>query len=247
MNTVMIAGNGISRLAHAQDIAEYDGEVWACNRAYLDIGERIARLTGHPDVLREAAKYRGDHDLSFEIWTDPAQKIPGAKRLTVPDMWHRDSGTTLVAQALHEGHNVLCVGFDLGGPDIHSPNHEAVIKDEWIYRWREIFDEWGAGRIKWVGHNHTPFILSGKHPRKYSARYVSGESHIDDPEYRTVFEQFTGRSADKPQEIKRKFKVQFLRGKGIGLYSIASEKVAHAMERRGEVKIVMEVTNEQAS
>lgn len=200
MARVLVLGNGISRLSHASTIRSWEGEVWGCNRAYLDFPTKLSRLTGHIEVLREAAEYKSQHaDATFALWAGHLGKpIEGAQRFTCPRQFLNDSGTTLIAQALEEGHDAYACGFDLGGYDIHSPGLETTDKSEWVKRWRAIDEHYGLDRLTFIGFDHKPFIRSGVHPNAYTLDYLAGRPHIDDPEYIAAWERWTGRPASRP-------------------------------------------------
>jgi len=55
MKKVLLLGNGISRLLYKDYINKWKGEIWACNRAFLEYGDRITRIAGHDEVMEEAA------------------------------------------------------------------------------------------------------------------------------------------------------------------------------------------------
>lgn len=222
MARVLVLGNGISRLAYTALIEGWDGEVWGCNRAYLDFPAKLSRLTGHIEVLCEAAEYKSQHaDARFDLWSGNLGKpIEGAHRFTCPRQFLNDSGTTLIAQALEEGHDVFVCGFDLGGLDIHSPGIEHTDKTEWVKRWREIAAHYSLKRITFIGADHKPFILSDASPSSYAHDYTAGRPHIDDPQYLATWEQWTGKPASRPLGGKQ-MKVKFPNGY-IGTVSAAA-------------------------
>lgn len=181
--TVLILGNGISRIEHENFIREFPGEVWACNFAYRDFPEKITRLTGHDFVLEEAQKEKKKNGWKFDIYAGVcAKKRDGWKRFTQPPKWHRDSGSTLATQALHEGHDILLCGFDMGGADIYSPEHWRQNKTAWVRRWADIVQEYGADRIKFIGYDHHPFlraVIDGTaRPDKYFIKYRGNVPHL---------------------------------------------------------------------
>ena len=206
MSVVLILGNGISRLLLADRIAIWAGEVWGCNRAYLEpaIGPRLLRLTGHPAVMAEALAYKLQrHYAPWEIW-GPITGVNTVTPFTCPDKYRRDSGTTLVAQALHEGLDVAAAGFDLGGPDIHSPRHWTQTRTGWVKRWRRLGERYGWDRIEFWGHDHKPFLRSGEEPSAYQKRYVAGIPHIPGEEYRRLFAEQYGPATGHYEDGRRK-------------------------------------------
>lgn len=187
---VLILGNGISRLLLARRIAAWRGQIWGCNLAYTEpgIGPRLTRLTGHASVMEEAWVYKATHpEVHFEIWGGHQGKAVG-RTFTCPGEYRHDSGTTLVAQALHEGYDVAAAGFDIGGPDIHSPRLWEQRKQTWVKRWRQILEHYGWDRVTFWGYDHMPYLKSSASVRRYSERYAAGIAHIPGEEYRRLFD-----------------------------------------------------------
>lgn len=238
MSEVLVLGNGISRLGKDEVVNSWPGEVWGCNRAFEEFPSKLTRITGHDNVLEEAAAYRVPRpEASYEIWAGHLGRISGAFHpFTCPPQFRNDSGTTLVAQALEEGKSVAAFGFDLGGYDIHSPGLEKHDKSAWVKRWREIIAYYGAKRIRFIGYDHMPFLLSGEPTSKYAADYLVGAPHIDSPEYRAAWEKHTGRSAKSAPRGSVMVKVKFPNG----YESMMREIIAVALSKKGECVIVDE-------
>lgn len=241
MTETLVLGNGISRLAFDDVIRSWRGEVWGCNFVYKEYGELLTRLTGHGWVLTEAAEYQRKHPrCKFEIWSGHLAKVvPGSTPFTCPKQFCRDSGTTLVAQALHEGRSIAVVGFDLGGLDIHSP--ELLDKTNWVSRWREIIRYYGHDRIRFIGFDHMPFLLSSEPDKAYRDRYQAGMPHICDAQYIRTWEQFTGQSAVVPRgRLGTMVRVRFPNGYEGEL----RESMALRMVGKGECVLVEEAAPE---
>lgn len=188
MDEVLILGNGISRISYHDFISDWPGEVWGCNYVFRDYGHKLTRLTGHDFVLIEAKEYREKHGMAFEIWGGHLGRCEAVeKKFTCHQRFCRDSGTTLVSQALHEGKNVIACGFDLGGPDVYSKELETVNKSNWITRWRKLIALHGDNRIRFVGQDHMPFLTSDKQPEEYGKVYTHGYPHIENEEYLKVW------------------------------------------------------------
>jgi len=208
---VLIVGNGISRLAYQADILAYKGEVWACNYAFREFPDIITRLTGHDFALVDAQKAKDERGYRYRIFSGPmANKAPGWDIFTVPPKWHRDSGTTLVAQALHEGFEVDLVGFDLGGADVHAHKQYQQDKTAWVRRWAEIVEEWGADRLHFIGYDHLPFIrsviLDPSSAKAYARAYKARRPHIDTAEYRKIHMEVVMADKAKPAEPAKRVK-----------------------------------------
>lgn len=177
MDEILILGNGISRIPFDQQIRQWPGLLWGCNRAYLDFGVELDALAGHEDVMREAEKYRDAHGLKYQILGSVENPY------TCKPLFQKDTGTTLVAEALTRGLKVNVVGFDLGGLDLYSPGHEKKNKTTWVNRWRLILRKFGSDRVTFWGYDHKPFLLSHKHPSEYARSYMHGKPHIDNDQY----------------------------------------------------------------
>lgn len=241
---VLIVGNGISRLTHDRFIKEWRGELWGCNKVYIEYGAHLTRLNGHTDVMYEAIEYRDEHGYRYEIWAGHLGKnlIDEAKTFTCPFEFCRDSGSTWVAQALHEGRSrILVCGFDLGGYDIHSPEVVRTNKTNWVKRWRAIAGRYTLERVEFVGYDHKPFILSGRHAATYWKHCSRGRAHIDDPEYLALVENLYGVKAERPRE-DRVVMVKYIRGPKRGWETEYRESVADILVGRGEVEIVKDGT-----
>lgn len=252
---VLIIGNGISRLSYKREIAKFPGELWATNRAYLepDLGPRLSRLTGHREVLVEA-RYRAEVlGLRCEYWAGhlSRQAFPWAKVFTCPSLFLRDSGTTLVAQALFEGRKVSVVGFDLGGPDLHSPGLWRQCKRGWVDRWVQIFRQWGPDCVEWIGHDHAPFIraVAAKKAsaRDYGRRYLRKMPHIPGRAYLRVWSQYFSATKEQVAAAARgeevKLKVRYRNGRETEL----REDVAKIFAARGRVVILSPIADSVAA
>jgi len=234
---VLILGNGISRISFKDLITDWPGEVWGCNRSYLDYPEKLTRLNGHTNVMYEAAEYREKHNLSFDIWGGHLGPLGAAdKGFTCSKRFCKDSGTAMIAQALHEGFNIAACGFDLGGPDLHSPRLGTIAKHNWIKRWRTLLETYGRRRIRFIGYDHLPYLLSGRPPTEYSNCYRAGEPHLYDADYIEVWEQWSGKSAFSYKEISIvKVKVKYTK---TGQVAEMDQQVAAKMQSKGKVEIL---------
>lgn len=237
MDEVLILGNGISRISYQNLIADWPGEVWACNRAYLDYPDKITRLNGHTDVMYEADEYRKKHDLCYEIWGGHLGKLGAAdKAFTCSKRFCKDSGTSMIAQALFEKKQVAVCGFDLGGPDIHSPGLETVNKYNWIKRWRLLLESYGRKRIRFIGYDHLPYLLSGRSADEYGKYYKAGKPHIYDADYIESWEKWSGKTAFNYEEkIEMKVKVKYTI---TGQIAEMDEPIAVKMQKKGKLTIL---------
>jgi len=239
MKEILILGNGISRISFHDLIVDWPGEVWGCNRAYLDYPKKLTRLTGHTDVMYEADENRKANNLFFEIWGGHLGKLGAAdKAFTCSKRFCKDSGTALIAQALHEGHQIAVCGFDLGGPDIHSPGLENVDKHNWVKRWRLLLETYGRKRIRFIGYDHLPFLLSGRRSNEYSDYYRRGKPHIYDADYIEAWEKWSGKKAFDYKEIfEMKVKVKYTK---TGQVAEMDVKIAEKMQSKGKLEIIKE-------
>lgn len=232
MADVLVLGNGISRLLHQTFVLKWQGELWACNRAYLeeDIAPKITRLTGHADVLDEAREHRDQHGLTFKIMGRGREIEPSC-----PGEFHKDSGTVLVAEALvHPYKTIYVCGYDLGGPDIWSPGLEQQRKRVWIRRWRDMFKQFGHERIRFVGFDHKPALLAKQfRDDAYLKRYSRGVPHIPDPEYIALHQFIYG--GDGVMKGEKIVKVRFLKN---GYECEMREELAMSYLEKGKIRII---------
>jgi hypothetical protein len=203
---ILILGNGLSRLAFDNQIKAFDGEVWACNYAFRDYPEKITRLTGHIEPLEEAEKEKKEKGYKYDIYSGVcAKKRQDWKNFTVNPRWLRDSGSTLIAQALHDGYKVILCGFDFGGPDVYCAEQWKQNKRTWVRRMVEIIREWGSDNIEFWGFNHMPYIknvFSGvEKDDKYWQDYRKRKPHLNDGTYQKIFYK---RIVDSKIEKKKK-------------------------------------------
>jgi hypothetical protein len=213
-STVLIVGNGISRLAYTKQILDFKGDVWASNYAFWEFSEKLTRLNGHQVCLLEAQNWKDQYGCNFEIYAGPiAKKRPDWKMFSVGPKWQRDSGTTLICEALHLGFKIEVVGFDLGGPDVYAPEHRYVDKTSWVNRWAEILQEWGLDSIKFWGHDHKEFISkvinNPQIAKEYSRLYRSRKPHLENETFKKTYEEFY-MPVQKSEE--KKIKVKFPNG-----------------------------------
>lgn len=182
---ILILGNGISLLSFANRIRQWRGPIWGCNRIYLDYGDILTGLYGHVEVMEEAKLYREAHGLGFKIL---GEEDP----ITCAEIHRKDSGTTLVAEALTRGYEVELCGFDLGGPDMYSPGHDKKNKSSWVQRWRVILQKFGAEHVTFWGYDHKPFLLSDAPAIEYFRLYGHGKAHIKTDAYEKELRAWRG-------------------------------------------------------
>lgn len=231
-SSVLILGNGISRLLHDDFIDSFGGELWVANYAYRRYGARCTRVCGHSNVMDEAAVYRDQHGLNFKIMGRVTDRDECS--ITCPAEFRKDSGTTMVAQALEEGYDVYLCGFDLGGPDVLSLNLHLRNKRSWVRRWKAIVDRYGAERIHFVGHDHLPVIVLGDDV-SYARRYRKGLPHIPDPEYIALHRLIYGsHGAWRPEHV---VKVRYIK-KNPGFETEYRESIAMKLADKGVVEII---------
>lgn len=242
---VLILGNGISRLLQEDRIRKWNGELWACNNAYREWGEKITRLTGHHDVLGEALAYRKEHGHAYEIWTGSMGRFGDdtcIKCFTCPPEHRKDSGTTLIAQAFCERVDRAHVcGFDFGGRDIYTVQLHTRNKDSWMERWRAIRDsapERFDRMIEFVGYDHLPAIRD-REMRSYRQRYRRGLPHIPDPDYIALFNLLYGVREVYDMGDERMVDVRYLAPhRSAGWETRYRYDIAKKLEGKGELKIL---------
>lgn len=193
METILILGNGLSRLAFDKEIRDFPGEVWGCNNIYLDYGDKVTAITGHDWCLIDAKREREKKGYKYRIFTGLKwDGGSGEESFTCAGKYRQDSGTALVAEALTRGCRVIACGFDMGGPDVYSPDHEKRNKTIWIKRWRLLFKEFSPDRVTFWGYDHKPFILSNRPADEYFREYSKGKAHLKDGSYQGILDNWTG-------------------------------------------------------
>jgi len=122
--SVLICGNGKSRLSKKKFLDNWKDEIWVCNFAFLEFffNYRFNLLgTVHENVVPVAEAFRRLNNLNFEIITEKTFKEPLGY----------SSGWELVNEAVLRGYNkIYLIGYDsLSGSnaDIHGDN--IVIKN----------------------------------------------------------------------------------------------------------------------
>lgn len=241
MANVLILGNGISRLAYVDLIKAWIGEVWGCNRIYLDFPKILTRITGHENVMQDAKKCREENQHNYEIWGGHLGANKAAeKTFNCLPQFKKDSGITMVAQGLHEGHNITVCGFDLGGPDIHSPGLEKHLKHNWVQRWRKLFEVYDHTRVRFIGYDHKPYLFSGRSSMQYSQRYRDDRPHIIELVYLETWKKWTGKDYCYlgGETVKVKYKKN-------GYVATVSEAVAAKLIDKGKAELVKEKKQEE--
>lgn len=183
---VLIIGNGTSRLNHREFIQRWKDEIWACNSAYLEYyaGDipRLDVLLADYHCLQDIVPYKQKHGGKYKLFgkNHKAKELPGVQLIDMERKFINDSGSTLVARALHKGYDeIYVVGFDLGGSDLYVKGHESRNKEKWIRNWRKIAGTWGLQKVHFIGYNHKDFILSNNDSTTYAELYMNGYNHID--------------------------------------------------------------------
>lgn len=188
---ILILGNGISRLAYESFIMNWNGEMWGCNRAYIDYGKKLTRIAGHSEVMHDAKMYREKKNLKYKIIGGHLGEDPSADFLfTCDKKYQENTGSALAAEALTLGANIIVIGFDMGGKDVYSPAHDVIKKNCWVTRWRWMLQEFGEEKIHFIGHDHKPFLLSNKPASEYWEQYGSGKPHIPGESYEKIHKKW---------------------------------------------------------
>ena len=127
MKSVLILGNGSTRLNHRGYVSSWQGEIWVCNRAYQEYHKlpRVDRVaTVHGDVLLDAYNFKIDNSLNYQLLTSyrVQRKAPNKVDGVFYEKRGWSTGNLAIVQALKEGYeNITLVGFDFGGGDIYQP------------------------------------------------------------------------------------------------------------------------------
>jgi len=227
---VLILGNGLSRLLFKDYIKAWKHEIWVCNFAYKEF-PKADRLAGHDWVLAEAEKAGFKGKL---MWGNLGKGQEGWTKYKCPQRFHLDSGFSLVAEALYRGYDVKVCGFDLGGADIHSPEHWKQNKFKWPLRWAELFRYFGSDKIEFIGVDHKPYIykiIAGlAKGTELSDLYTQGVDHLDLPGYEELLREH---GVEKGNSRKMIEVIETGTGKKIKM----RENIAVVMQERGQVVI----------
>lgn len=186
MKKVLILGNGVSRVHHKEFIQNWKDEIWGCNSAFKEFHKgdlhRLDVIMGDYKALLEIIEFQKKNKTPYKLYGKhlKAKQLQGVELVPVEKKFINDSGSTLVALALTKGYDrIVCVGFDLGGPDIYVKGHANRNKEKWVRNWRLIAGKWGLDKIKFIGYDHKPFILSNQPSETYAQLYMNGLNHIE--------------------------------------------------------------------
>jgi len=185
--TVLIIGNGISRISYDKEIRAFAGETGGCNDIYKEYGEILSIISGHEQSMREAIKYREEKGFDYKIlkglvWSGKV----GELEYTCNPKYRQNTGAALIAEGLTLGCDVVLCGFDFGGRDCFDIGHDTLDLSVWVKAMRLIISDFGESRISFIGHNHLPFLLSDNPDTFYSDLYLKGKPHIDDERYQNI-------------------------------------------------------------
>lgn len=192
MKEVLILGNGLSRLLYKDFIDQWKGELWGCNGCYTEYGDRLTRLTGHLTECSKALEAKKLNGYTYEILCGKKTLHEGMNPFSFEKKVVGNSGINLVIQAFYEEYDkIYLCGFDLGGADIHSPEHHVQNKQKWIVKFRKFLgsnpDNWD--KIVFIGYDHKPYLMSDEPPDKYFKLYSIKQSHIPDEAYKKLLRE----------------------------------------------------------
>jgi len=157
--TLMILGNGESRLKHKEMIRNHDDDVWVCNHAFeehADIPRMSAVATVHAGVARKALKYRKAHGLNYVVmYSKMGKTIPGVLPFLHLEprnklVFNMGSGLLAIQHAYLSGHvKILVAGFDKGGP---CAVKESVSQAEGSFQvqWDRLFQVYPEIEIEFI-------------------------------------------------------------------------------------------------
>lgn len=144
MSSVLILGNGVSRLTEKSYIDNWKGELWACNFAFKEYMflPHIDRLgSAHREVLEEAIQFRRDHGLDFRLFS--YIKMTEVEPFACAKGW--STGSLMLQQAMYENFDkIVLAGFDMGGPDIYNPANSG---SNFRKQFNTIMKEFGFGKV----------------------------------------------------------------------------------------------------
>tara|TARA_Y100000310_G_scaffold269827_1_gene283309 strand:- start:23026 stop:23763 length:738 start_codon:yes stop_codon:yes gene_type:complete len=193
--------------------------------------------------MLEASKYRDERGLSFEVWTGDKELIrlqSAVQSVTCPGEHRKDSGTTMISQALTEGHTVSVCGCDLGGRDIYTVRLHLHNKQSWVRRWRNMrrgFPSFDSA-IRFIGYDHMPYIQAEDNEYGYYDRYRAELPHIPDQEYIAIFWLLYGKHYVYKRELNPMVKVRYIIGPRIGWETEYRRSIAEIFVSRGLVEVI---------
>lgn len=155
MNSVLILGNGSTRLNHRKYISEWEDEIWVCNSAYKEYHKlpRIDRVASvHGEMILDAYNYKLKNNLNYQLITTRKvqKKIPDKVDLIFHEKRGWSTGNLLIVQALKEKYDFIAiVGFDFGGSDIYQP--QKLPGDNFRKQFSQIQKEWNTSNVHFHG------------------------------------------------------------------------------------------------
>ena len=185
-NTVLILGNGVSRLEHMDYVNKFNGPIYGSNWVFKDLIEgslkRLDKLNGDWDALEKAEEAKRQYGFNYELWafSPNAYHIPGViKNASIMPKYDSNSGLRWIVKCLIDKvDKIFLVGFDFGGKDLYTPNHDKFNKSDWIKKFRLVLHDFGHDRIQFVGKDHMTFLLSKEPADTYAKLYMMGDNHI---------------------------------------------------------------------
>jgi len=160
--TVLILGNGASRIKYKDFINNWTSEIWGCNWLFkeADSHENLTRIGSvHNEVISEAYKFKKENNYNYLLYTKPVFREEFKDKFisyfSDPRGWA--TGPLMVLQALTENYRrIYLSGFDFGGKDVYQ-NH-FIEGSNFQKQFVEIISRFGHRKLKFVGK--TPkFIL----------------------------------------------------------------------------------------
>src|SRR5208282_5558142 len=127
-NTVLILGNGVSRLEHMDYVNKFNGPIYGSNWVFKDLIEgslkRLDKLNGDWDALEKAEEAKRQYGFNYELWafSPNAYHIPGViKNASIMPKYDSNSGLRWIVKCLIDKvDKIFLVGFDFGGKDLYT-------------------------------------------------------------------------------------------------------------------------------
>lgn len=158
--TVLILGNGKSRLKYEEFIHNWQGDIWGCNWIFQEVDKfkNITRIGSvHDEVIEKMYVGRQINSQDYSIWTKPNFK---SKFTDYPDLCYFSdgrgwsTGNLMILQALTEHYKrIYLCGFDFGGADVYQPYN--VEGSNFKKQFKEINNKFGKTKFKFVGSKPT--------------------------------------------------------------------------------------------
>lgn len=139
----LILGNGLSRINKLNKIQNFDGDIWACNRAYLEYktfepNKLKVIVSVHNDEAVKALEFKKTNNLDYEILT----QSPTSPEIKSLNTYHGfSSGSEAIIESINRGYKeIWLVGFCHSHGDKECIYTKGLVTDNFFKQWNYIID-----------------------------------------------------------------------------------------------------------